>query len=94
MHSLARRLAGIVAVFVALVFSSAAGAQSFALRAARLWDGVGVAPIAPGVVLVEDGRVVAAGADVPYAERCLSLRSGCADGNVSGSLTATLYRIG
>jgi len=64
-HSLARRLAGIAVAFVGLAAPSVVDAESFALRAARLWDGVGVAPIAPGVVLIEDGRVVAAGTDVP-----------------------------
>ena len=33
-----------------------------ALRAARLWDGVAAAPVADGVVLVENGRLRAAGA--------------------------------
>jgi len=35
-----------------------------ALRAARVWDGLAAAPAPNGVVLVEDGRVVAAGSGV------------------------------
>ena len=55
-------LAMAAALVAAAAPAPAAETAVVALRAARLWDGVAAAPVADGVVLVENGRLRAAGA--------------------------------
>ena len=47
-----------------VVGSGSAGGQTIAIRAGRLIDGTGAAPVRNAVILVVDGRITAVGADV------------------------------
>jgi len=56
---------------------AASGSGTAALRAARVIDGTGSAPITDGVVVVTDGRIVAVGAasrvQIPAGARIVNL---------------------
>ncbi len=51
-------------LFVLSVSFAQAQTGSYVLKAARLWDGVSDAPISPGVVVVEAGKIVSVGSNV------------------------------
>ena len=67
------RIAGLLAL--GLTFTATAAEPVTVLRAARLYDGRADAVVTPGVVVVSDGRIVAAGssAQVPAGARVLDL---------------------
>jgi imidazolonepropionase-like amidohydrolase len=45
------------------IAQEAANKQPIAVRAARLFDGTGAEPVSPGIVVVKDGKILAAGRD-------------------------------
>jgi len=76
-----KRVSLALAMSIAVSFSSPAqeakGSGTVVLRAARLIDGTGAAPVANGIVVVTDDRIVAAGREgsvtVPPAARVIDL---------------------
>src|SRR6516225_4789118 len=72
----ARRIRWVLPSLVFLVVSAAAAAEpATVLRAARLYDGKSDTVVAPGVVVVSEGRIIAAGArvDVPAGAQVIEL---------------------
>src|SRR5262245_37360402 len=55
------KTAATLALFGALLLSTAAEAQTVALRGARVIDGTGAAPLDNATIVIRDGRIVAIG---------------------------------